>query len=67
MCAWKQLLEKMLKNIGILLEQEAMNTGEVRAKRLSLFPMQVSDRKLESFECFWSHDQIKTLNNKIQK
>lgn len=22
MCGWKQLLEKMLKNIGILLEQE---------------------------------------------
>lgn len=58
----------MLKNIGILLEQEAMNMGAVRAKGMSLFPIVVSGRKLESFECFWSHVQTKSLNNKkIQK
>lgn len=50
MCTWKQLLEEMLKSIWILLEQEAKNMGAVRVKGMNLFPLQVSGRKLESFE-----------------
>lgn len=42
----------MLKNIGILLEEEAINMGPVRAEGMNLFRVQVSGRKLESFECF---------------
>lgn len=60
----KKLLEKMLKNIGILLEEEDINMRPVRAKGVNLFPIEVSDRELERFECFWSHVQTKSLNNK---